>query len=518
MRCPTFFTPAYVSSAKILGNSELINLYTETADVKGGKAIGGFFTTPGLDYLCTLGATQLPWNFSDTAFNFSESNYDFSGNPFSLSQGAGPVRGQIAMAGVQYVVSGSVFYSLDKNFNSTVIGNVSPFSTPVSMITNGTQIAIFDGASGFVYQSAVPATALTAAKAATFDAIDLPFTGPLSATYQDGFGLVNEVGTDAWWQSNLLDLSTWDALNFSTVDAQPDDVIAILSLKREVWLMKQYDTEIWINAGNNGFAFQRLEGVFIETGIVAPYSLTKCGERLAWLGQSKDGDGIVFASNGYQPERISTHDIENRIQQMTNKSDAVGYAYQQNGHLFYVLNFTTDNQTWVYDFTESARLGEPCWHRRAAFVNGQWQRHWGNNHLYIHGKHVIGDFQSGNLYAYNLQQPLDNGQQRRWLRSWRALSSPTDDPTRFDSLRIDMQTGMGVVNGTNPQMVLTWSDTAGLTFGPTRYAAAGKVGEVARRVKFNRLGSTRRNSGLDRTFYLSSSDVFGVALVGAELE
>lgn len=486
MRSPTFFGPTYVAQSKTLANSECINLFPEISDVKGGKAIGGFFTCPGLDLLATVGT--------------------------------GPIRGSLLMAGVLYVVSGTGLYSVDQNWNTTLLGTLTYLLTPVSMITNGTQLAIFDGRQGFVYVSAQAATAGSAAVTASFAAIVLPFSGPLSATYQDGFGLVNEVGTDAWWQSNLLDLTTWQALNFSTVDAQPDNVIAIASLKRECWLIKEQDSEIWINAGNPGFAFQRLEGVFIESGIAAPYSLAKCGEVLGWVSKNEEGEGVVVATNGYQLQRISTHYIEERLQSFPTLTDLVGYSYQIKGHLFYVLNSTSGNESWAYDFTASARLGEPCWHRRAAFTQGQWFRHWGNNHCLAYGKHVIGDYQSGNLYAFNPNQPLDNGNQRRWLRSWRALPQPTDDPTRFDALRIDMQTGLNVPAGTNPQCVLRWSDDGGSRYKATMYESAGKTGETARRVKFRRLGSTKRNAGLDRMFELSSSDVFGVCLVGAEME
>jgi hypothetical protein len=481
MRSPNFLGTAYVSRAGVAGHSELINLYPEISDSpKSGKAVGAFYQTPGKALLFTAGA--------------------------------GPTRGQILMVDQLYVVSGNGFYHVDKNWNATLLGTVSGLLTPVSMITNGTQLAIFDGNQGWVY---IPAAGATAA---SFTPIALPFVGPLSATYQDGFGLVNEVGTNAWWQSNLLDLTTWQALNFSTVDAQPDDVIAIKSLKRECWLVKEVDTEIWINAGNPGFAFQRLEGVFIESGIAAPYSLTKCGERLAWLSQTKEGSGIVVATNGYQLERISTHFIERRIQSYSTMADAVGYCYQEEGHLFFALNFTAGNESWVYDFTASAKLGEPAWHKRAAFVNGLWARDWANNYCYAYATNAVGDAVNGNFYALTLGYPTDNGQQRRWLRSWRALAQPVEDPARFDSLRIDMQTGIGVTPGTNPQVQLRWSDDAGATWPVTRLAAAGQTGQTALRVKFKRLGSTKRNAGLDRTFELSSSDVFGVGLVGAELE
>jgi hypothetical protein len=476
VRSPSFLGPAYISRAKQVGNSEAINLYVEVNEVKGAKAIGGYYVCPGLDLLASIGT--------------------------------GPIRGSITLDEVLYVVSGSGFYSVDQNWNPTLIGTITYRTTPVQMIENGTQIGIFDGTAGFVYVLSTN----------TLTPISLPFLGPLSATYQDGFGLVNEVGTDAWWQSNLLDLTTWQPLNFSTVDSQPDDVIAIKSLKRECWLIKEWNAEIWINAGNPGFAFQRLEGVFIETGIVAPYSLAKCGEQLAWISKNDQGEGMVVATEGYQTKRISTHYIERRIQSFSTMADAVGYSYQDEGHLFYVLNFTAGNESWAYDFTTSAQLGEPCWHRRAAFAQGQWERHWGNNHCFAYNRHVIGDYQSGNLYGFDLNQPLDNGQQRRWLRSWRALAQPTDDPTRFDSLRIDMQTGLGVNPGTNPQCLLRWSDDGGSHFPGARYASAGKVGETALRVQFKRLGSTKRNAGLDRMFELSSSDVFGVGLVGAEMQ
>ena len=399
-------------------------------------------------------------------------------------------------------------------------GDRRPEGSSPAAAAKETAAAIDRGSQGFVYVSAQPATLTTAAVPQSFAPINLPFSGPLSATYQDGFGLVNQVGTNQWWQSDLLDLTTWGPLAFSSADSQPDNVIALGSLKREIWILKENDSEIWINAGLPNFAFQRLEGVFIETGIAAPYSLAKCGERLAFVAQNEEGCGIIVATNGYDLERISTHYIEDRIQAFPTVNDAVGYAYQQNGHLFYVISFDAGNETWSYDFTASTQLGERAWHRRANFTTatGFFDRHLGNNHVYAYGKHVIGDYSSGNLYSLDPGQALDNGQQRRWVRSWRALAQPMEDPTRFDSLRIDMQTGIGVPAGTNPMCLFRISDDGGYNYRQTRFKPVGKTGETTRRVKFRRLGSTKRAKGLDRMFELSSTDVFDVCLIGAELE
>ena len=144
-------------------------------------------------------------------------------------------------------------------------------------------------------------------------------------------------------------------------------------------------------------------------------------------------------------------------------------------------------------------------------------RHWGNCFAYFGGLVVVGDYQSGNLYSLDMDTYTDNGTQRKWLRSWRALPKPTDTPIKFSSLRIDMQTG-AAPDGTTPRCMLRWSDDGGATWSDYRIAPAGAPGQTALRVKFNRLGSTRRGSGLDRIFELSSTDPFKVALMGAELE
>jgi hypothetical protein len=242
------------------------------------------------------------------------------------------------------------------------------------------------------------------------------------------------------------------------------------------------------------------------------------GENLCWLGQTRSGRGVVIQSQGHQVRRISTHAVEDAIRRYVTMDDAIGYTYQQDGHEFFVLTFPNGDATWVYDVTESAIAETPMWHERASFANGQFHRHWAQNHANFAGKNIVGDYRNGNLYAFNLEKLTDNGTARKWLRSWRALPKPSEQPVRFNSLRIDMQTGIGVAPADNPQVILRWSDDGGHTFSNEHMVAAGKTGETARRVLFRRLGATRRNTGLDRIFELSGTDQFPVAIVGAELD
>jgi len=134
------------------------------------------------------------------------------------------------------------------------------------------------------------------------------------------------------------------------------------------------------------------------------------------------------------------------------------------------------------------------------------------------GQGVLGDYKSGNLYAFNPNTLTDNGTQRRWLRRWRALGSDGENAKRFSALVVDMQTGAGVPADSNPQLMLRWSDDGGATWSDGRIVPAGKLGATAQSIKFNRLGSTRRFGGSDRIFELSSTDQFMTAIIAAEVD
>ena len=134
------------------------------------------------------------------------------------------------------------------------------------------------------------------------------------------------------------------------------------------------------------------------------------------------------------------------------------------------------------------------------------------------GPNVVGDYRNGNLYVFNLDQPLDNGTQRRWLRRWRALSQPDPNPHRFVRLTITMETGAQVPDGTSPTIELRWSDDGGHRWSNRMIAQGGQPGETARRVFFTPLGSTKASTGLDRIWELSSSDPMKVSIISAELE
>ena len=64
------------------------------------------------------------------------------------------VRGLHVMAGLLYAVADNSVFQVGPGFGVTFLGNINTTGqTPVSMIDNGKQLAIFDGVNGYVLQT-----------------------------------------------------------------------------------------------------------------------------------------------------------------------------------------------------------------------------------------------------------------------------------------------------------------------------------------------------------------------------
>lgn len=556
-----------VSRSKTLADNQMWNLYIEILELHDGKAPGALYGVPGLDFQVTagigpiraggmstmagidgiayivsgtsvysmdinfaltlLGSLPNPINSPVSMVNNGRQMIIFDGIGGYLVPGGYPLTGgHIDTGGTLYAIGDDIILiNTDGTSNATAkvtvtnvaAGVITAFTVAISGAFSPkpsifTQASTTGSGSGFIL------TFPTYGAFAGVYTVPLPFVRPITGIFQDGFGLVNQGHTDQMYQSALNDLSIWPELNFTSADATPDDIIALGELHREVWVVKEDNTEIWVDAGTGGFAFQRLEGVFLHVGCVAPFSLVRAGEQLIWVARNSQGDGIIVMTRGYEAIPISTQGIDNEIQNYSTLSDAIAYSYQQGGHTFYVLTFPSANATWTYDVTASAAAQIPLWHRRAAFDNGDQNRHWSNAHVSFNGLALVGDYRNGNIYSFNLENYTDHGMPRKWLRTWRALKDPTLVPVPFSSLQIVMETGITVPSTVKPLCQLRCSDDDGYTWPIVRISSVGNTGQTTFRVKFNRLGSTRRNSGLDRIFELSSSDRFRAAITGAEIE
>jgi len=497
---------SYVARSVNAADNRMVNLFPEIVP-EAGKEPAFLNRAPGLRRLATLGV--------------------------------GPVRGMWQFGNYGYAVSGTTLYRVDTDWATTVLGTVSG-SGPVSMADNGTQLFIAANGPGYIYNASTGVFA---------QITDPDYPGAVTVGYLDGYFVFNEPNSQKIWITSLLDGTSVDPLDFASAEGNPDNVTAILSNFREIWVFGTNSIEVWYDSGSSDFPLQRIQGAYNELGCAAAFSIAKMDNGVFWLGQDARGRGMVYRANGYTGQRISTHAVEWHIQSYGNISDAIAYSYQQDGHSFYVLTFPSADRTWVYDVATSA------WHERAGWSGSAFTRHRGNCRMSFNNEIVVGDYQNGNIYAFDLDVYADNGQTQRWLRSWRALPTGQNNlkRTAHHSLQLDCETGVGLniydpaeyeetVLGlllaededviitesgveltvtsaaqltTSPQVMLRWSDDGGHTWSNEHWTSVGRIGEHGHRAFWRRLGMTLKLR--DRVYEVSGSDPVKTAIMGAEL-
>ena len=369
----------------------------------------------------------------------------------------------------------------------------------------------------------------------------------------------------AFMWSSSYDGSTWAALDFSTAERNPDDLLAIKTINKIIYLMGEETTELWYNSGTetNPFKPQTTIGV----GIKAPHSAQVWNDRLVWLGTNKYGHARVYVAAGAQQKEVSTASLEQEWNSFSDLTDATAFIYEQDGHTFYELTFPTGNHTYVYDLLEGK------WHERSSYNGGAGGKYLVNNSAFFNDLTTVGSSSDGKLYAYDTDVYQDNGVQIVRQRDTQSIASPGYDKVRHRRVELEFAWGTGsadvsstatstvasalvdatapfvvgdvgksiynttdntsttiyayvgttqvtltddimvsgeaYVLGVDPQVLLYWSDDQAATWKGPIYRNIGLSGNVYERIVINNVGSSR-----DRRYRIKASDNAQYVLMG----
>jgi hypothetical protein len=451
---------------------------------------------------------------------FPEANRSDSPTPFTLYQRPGrrfltdpPVAGTgrclyRASNGNLYAVVGNNVYRITSGYNWTLLGALTAvLVSQVVMADNGIEIMIVDGSSsGYTIN-------MTTDVFATIIDPTGAFTGSTQVEFIDTFLIFNYPGTYNFG-STLSNTITFDALYIAGKAGYPDPLIAMNVNHREILLLGALKSEIWYNAGGASFPFALLPGAYIEHGCLAQYSVASYDLETYWIAQDFQGDCMVLRLRGYDVTRISNHALEYTMQQMkaagASIEDAVAFTYQQNGHVFYQINFISGNQTWVFD----ASLGaDPtlAWHEETWNnpVSGP-ERMRDGAMAFAYGKNLSLDYVTGDLYELDQNLYVDQiaGVDcpivcvRGFPHLAQAMSRTTGQPTNLDgkriqvsNVRLDFDAGLAV--DPNSTISLRWSWDRGHTYGNAVLQPAGNPGQYKTQPLWTQLGTEGRDCILE---------------------
>lgn len=398
--------------------------------------------------------------------------------------GAGACRGAWVMKEVPYFIIGNLLISLSEGGVVSNHGTISG-TVRVSMTDNGTSLVIVvPGGDAFVFNNAD--NSLTQITDPDFQTSD-------SVTFYRGFFVFTTTDGKQLFVSNLNAPLSFDALDFGSAEGDPDRIVTQIVDHDELSIIGSKTTEVFRNVGGADFPLQIIPGAFTEKGAHSKYGVIKFDNTYLFVGGGKNElTGIWRQSSSSSAVKISTDAIDNAIQDFTEDeiANAFTMTFSKRGQFFAIFSFNSSRipgKTFVYNGTASALAGFSVWFE---FQSGVTDDSWRVNAIVkAYGKLLCGDAIDGRIgqLVDKVYTEYDNAVFRQ-----AALKPMSQDGMKIfaGELEADFEAGVGLTvgQGSNPVVMMDFSDDGGRTFSSQFKRFIGKIGEYGHETVWNRQG------------------------------
>ncbi len=233
-------------------------------------------------------------------------------------------------------------------------------------------------------------------------------------------------------------------LQQGAMTSHPGTITGCRTLHRRIFFFSQFYIEVWENAGaGTNLPIRRNNSLLIEYGNPAIGAIATGFDTLIFQSQSRDGLGPVMQILGTQAIPISTRALDFQLAQYAAEnhiSDCRAFMIKENGIIFYRMNFTAANHTFVYNLTQSNPQSDETkyWHEEEV-LNGD--RHPAQTHAYFNGINYVGNYAEPILYAVDSATYTNAGEKIRRMRITKAIVPPGYQRMRIDRLQVDLLQG-----------------------------------------------------------------------------
>lgn len=394
------------------------------------------------------------------------------------------MRGALTVNAVPYVVVGNGLYRVNSAFTGTLLGSIGG-TGPVDMVGDEDEIFVASSGAGYIYNGS-----------SVSGISDPDFPGVDRVEYLDGYAIVVRNGK-IYINETAHVFTGWNALDFTEAESAPDDVIDGIVDHRQYFAGGRETIEVFENTGNADFPLERSPGGVIELGLGSVGGFTKQSNSVFFYAS----DGTIRMLEGYTPQRISTHAVEQAIESYANKACAAA-SWMEAGHA--MIGFTFEEGTWVYD------LSTQLWHERQSYGDTRWRAAF---IIRAFDRWIVGDYGSNALGVLDADAATEFGTVFRSLATCPSINRENQF-VRHGRLELVFESGVGLITGqgSDPKVMLRFSDDGGRTWSNEHWRSLGADGDFRSRSYWNRLGMAR-----DRVYEYSISDPVRRTLVQAIL-
>lgn len=392
----------------------------------------------------------------------------------------GDVRGLFQNKEQLYVVSGGNVYSVNENKSATSIGSVLDDGKPVRTTNNLTEIGLVSSERGYVISAG-----------ATNLITDLDFPTPIDIAQLGGLATVIQKNTDEIHYSATDDFTDWTALGFLSAEARPDDLVALVYHRAQLWAFGKRSTQAFqLQGGLSPIANMR--GYEFDVGCASRDSAIVVSDVIMWVSER----GFVYMMTSEGPRRVSNRGVEKEISGSLSALRAIEMNFA--GHVFYVI---TAPNTCSYGYS----VGGGYWVRLGNLTTDDYP---GLSSVWAYGKQLVGG-RDGVVYELDEETHTEAGNERRTVVTTEYVQA-NGEWLFAGELELEIESGNAPLSGagSDPQIMMQYSDNDGRTWSAERWRSVGKTGEYNSRVRWRRLGRFKR-----RIFRFAFSDPVKLSMV-----
>lgn len=377
------------------------------------------------------------------------------------------------------IIDNGVF-SISNDFAISLLGTVDTSTGSVFISENNADEIVITENSNNIY--------IFNYSAETFQKIDVGFRiGYI--TFMDGYIIGPELETHEWRLSQLNNASIFplDSQHTGELESSPDVVVAVETMERQLFVFGKNITEVWLDVPTSSvlFPFQRQNSLSIEYGCISPNTIASGFNRIVWLGSNEYSAASILVSTGSTPEKIATDGIEFELDNLSAPEDSFGFLFEEDGHIFYQINFPSDNVSYVYDFNEKKffNITDQSLNshiaRRMSFFN--------NTHLFITDRDGGLYEMNSNFYTYKEStRAEDSGFTIPRIRITSPKRLPKAERFIVDSIDLTMEQGY---SKEDLKVDLSVSKDGAQEFGTTWSKSLKTIGDRPNKFNYRNLGA-----------------------------
>lgn len=301
--------------------------------------------------------------------------------------------------------------------------------------------------------------------------------------------------------------TTINALNFANAESKPDTLYRAVPMPNGQMLACGSDSmEVWGGINDTGFPFSYI--ATINQGIAGSYCITGFedgwGKGLFFTGS----DFCVYRLDGYQPNKISSPDLDRLIQSTVDKNSILMSVYVADGHSFVVVQ----SPTWSWEFD----INTSTWHERRSYLASRWRAVGGCK---FNGLWFAGDTSSANIIQVDPTAQTEVSQPLVAILETGPMGA-FPKGARINRLDLFVSVGVGVATGsdpiqTDPSIEIYISRDNGVTWSPPWLRKLGKQAIGYTKITVNNLGHVGPQGA---KFRFQVSDPVHVAIMGGDVD